>query len=159
MKKETKEILASLVLSPRQNFHIKGNKIISYETCVGKIENNQIVSFGKFSRTTTKQLYSLMTLTGLPIKEEKKDVGFWKYEMGITPFKYKDSLSKDLSEFIIKSVYKRKIEMDEAMVEWFAANKVTKRDKEIVFNLLFDAPGATDEFTELVSLKKMEGLV
>jgi len=92
----------NLELSP--NLHIIGEKIISYETHVASIKKNCIESFGKFSRTTSKQIGSVASIIGLPIHHAYKDVPFYKYEQGVRCNGVVDeALSRDISLMILRA--------------------------------------------------------
>ena len=70
----------------KTNFYLSGKKIISYSTHVGNIEDKSITVFGKYSRTTSKHLYSLASHLGLPINllTEEKLISYWNlYQAGV----------------------------------------------------------------------------
>ncbi len=83
----------NLIYQLGENLFIKGNKVISYETHVASIKNNIIYEFGKFSRTTSKHISRVANILKLPVKTVNKNVAFFKYEMGIEPFKMEGALS------------------------------------------------------------------
>jgi|GEM_PF-1655532 len=113
-----------LQLSP--NLHIVGEKIISYETHVASIKKNWIESFGKFSRTTGKQIGSVARLIGLPIYEAYKDIPFYKHEQGVRcNGVVGETLSRDISLMILRA--KDKDEFLEFLIRHLQNGKSIKR--------------------------------
>jgi len=102
----------NLIYQLGENLFIKGDKVISYETHVASIKDNIIYEFGKFSRTTSKHISRVANILKLPVKTVNKNVAFFKYEMGIEPFKMalpnKDwSLIKEILEIDPKTPHPR----------------------------------------------------
>ena len=60
----------NITLRVKPNLHIEGDSIISYETEVARIHPDGIEVFGKYSRTTSKQITLLAEMLGLPIKSQ-----------------------------------------------------------------------------------------
>lgn len=96
--------MKGFTLKLRDNLWVYQNRIISYETEVGRIAGDTIVSYGKFSRTTTKQINHMASLGGYHIKPELKSKTFWKYEVGVRCNPPGTRLvSKELSERIVSA--------------------------------------------------------
>lgn len=131
-------------------FVTESGDIWSYETRVGQIQNGRILEFGKFSRTTTKHMNLVATLTKLPRctnSDCSNNIHFDKLEMGHrTPGKFSTSqcLSQDLSlelmagigkgdffDFVLKNIGKIKSERDRKLVKEYAMGKGMK---SIVFD-------------------------
>lgn len=99
-----------LTIKISTNFYLKGNQIWSYLTHVGNLEGDKIISFGKFSRTTTKQVYALARTLDLPIETQHKTTYFNKFEMGCGDFKncYPYALSDRASSEVVKAMKGKK---------------------------------------------------
>ena len=68
----------------RDNLFIEKDLVISYETVVAQITKDGIQELGRYSRTTTKHIHLISSLTGLPIiKYTGKKCEFDKFEMGV----------------------------------------------------------------------------
>lgn len=87
----------NLIYQLGENLFVKGNKVISYKTHVASIKEDTLYEFGKFSRTTTKHISKVASILKLHVKTLNKNVDFYKYEMGIEPFKMEGALSPKTS--------------------------------------------------------------
>jgi hypothetical protein len=59
----------------KDNLFIEGENVISYETVVAKIDGNNLIELGKFSKTTSKHVKAvaeLYDLTVIPSTERPK---------------------------------------------------------------------------------------
>lgn len=83
------------------NLHISGKKIISYDTHVGNITKDCIVSFGKFTRTTTKHFGAIASMLSIPIKVIDKSVCYYKYELGVKCNPLKNFLSREITALLL----------------------------------------------------------
>jgi hypothetical protein len=72
-------------LQLKKNLFRKGDDIISYTTTVARIENNNLIELGKWSRTTSKHIHYVAQLYELNLVRfnGKKDSGFWQFEYGV----------------------------------------------------------------------------
>ena len=99
--------MKKLVYQVGQNLFIKDNKVISYETHVATIKDDTLYEFGKFSRTTTKHISKVAGLLRLKVQTIKKEVQFWKHEMGVV-FTMNDALSPQTSfDFLVNNISSR----------------------------------------------------
>jgi hypothetical protein len=122
-------------LKIKDNLWIKGNKIISYETVVGKIENDRILEYGKYSRTTTKHIYAVSRIMGLPVVFKPTNQSFWKFEAGVKCSSPSPRVfSKNASEAILKSMKE-----GEDLIMTFAAMKsIGKKDMDLLKKYMED---------------------
>ena len=88
-------------LSP--NLFLNGNKVISYTTHVADIHTDKLEVFGKYSRTTSKHIYHVCNLLGIPAwVNEGKQKDFYKLPMGFGAVSPREKcLSRKTSLFII----------------------------------------------------------
>lgn len=88
-------------LSP--NLFLDGNKVFSYTTHVAEIKEDKLEVFGKYSRTTSKHIYHVSKIFGLPVeinKDKQKD--FYKLPMGMAAVSPREKcLSQKTSLFIL----------------------------------------------------------
>jgi hypothetical protein len=70
------------VIKVRENLFIQDSSIISYNTHVASIEENRIIQFGKFTRTTGKQISAIASMLKMRIQSNDERVGFFKLEFG-----------------------------------------------------------------------------
>ena len=72
-------------LQLKKNLFRKGDDIISYTTTVARIENNNLIELGKWSRTTSKHIHYVAQLYELNLVRfnGKKDSDFWQFEYGV----------------------------------------------------------------------------
>jgi hypothetical protein len=88
-------------LSP--NLFLDGTKVFSYTTHVAEIKKDKLEVFGKYTRTTSKHIYHVSKLFGLPVeinKDKQKD--FYQLPMGFGAVSPKEKcLSQKTSLFIL----------------------------------------------------------
>ena len=82
---------------------MKNAGIQSYETFVGFIEDGKVVENGKFSRTTTKHMNEIRSITGLPGESSKDKKLFWWLPYGVR-IPYEDSISSEASSPILRAL-------------------------------------------------------
>lgn len=82
------------------NIFLQGNKVISYETHVATIKEDGIHVLGKYSRTTSKQIYKVAYELNLQIHKSDVKQVFYKHEYG-AKFSIDRCLSQKISEYII----------------------------------------------------------
>ncbi len=82
------------------NIFLQGNKVISYETHVATIKEDGIHCLGKYSRTTSKQIYKVAYELNLAIHKLDIKQVFYKYEYGIK-LSINQCLSERVSRYII----------------------------------------------------------
>jgi hypothetical protein len=82
---------------------MKNAGIQSYETFVGFIEDGKVVENGKFSRTTTKHMNEIRSITGLPGESSKDRKLFWWLPYGVR-MPYEDSISSESSSSILRAL-------------------------------------------------------
>lgn len=132
-----------LILKLGNNLFVteKGD-IWSYETRVGKIHKGRIIEFGQFSRTTTKHMNLITSLTKFPKSSNSdwaKSLKFLKLPMGHKhPGRFSTSqcLSQDLSlelvrgmgqdnflDFVLENIGKIKTKRDRDLVREYATRK------------------------------------
>lgn len=72
-------------LKLKDNLWVRGDKVISYETVVGKIVGDTLIELGKFSRTTSKHIHDVARRFGLSVKpaQTPKKESFYKFETGV----------------------------------------------------------------------------
>lgn len=92
-----------------ENIFLQGNKVISYETHVADIKKDGIHALGKYSRTTSKQIYKVACELNLQIHKSDIKQVFYKHEYG-AKFSIDRCLSQKISKFIIG--YMREKELD-----------------------------------------------
>lgn len=100
-----------LTLKVKDNLHIISTeeevKVISYRTHVATIVDDKICVYGKWSRTTTRQLNELASLTGLPLRpatsSNYSDRYFNKLHYGVQ-CNLVDSVSTRASSLILKTL-------------------------------------------------------
>lgn len=66
----------------KQNLHLIGNKVYSYETHVATIEGQNLVEHGKYSNTTGKHINHIARMYNLNIIPAKKKAEFNKLPYG-----------------------------------------------------------------------------
>ena len=88
-------------LSP--NLFLDGNKVFSYTTHVAEIKEDKLEVFGKYSRTTSKHIYHVSKIFGLPVEINKnKQKDFYKLPMGMAAVSPREKcLSQKTSLFIL----------------------------------------------------------
>lgn len=91
------------------NIFLQGNKVISYETHVATIKKDGIHVLGKFSRTTSKQVYKVAFQLNLQIHKSDVKQVFYKHEYG-AKFSINNCLGEKISEYVIG--YMREKELD-----------------------------------------------
>jgi len=91
------------------NIFLQGNKVISYETHVATIKKDGIHVLGKFSRTTSKQVYKVAFQLNLQIHKLEVKQEFYKHEYGVK-FSIDRCLGEKISEYIIG--YMKEKELD-----------------------------------------------
>ena len=57
----------NIALKVKENLHIVGDRVISYNTTVARIENGRLLRLGQWSRTTTKHINFVAQLMGLSV--------------------------------------------------------------------------------------------
>ena len=88
-----------------KDLRMKKAEIQSYTTIVGLIEDGKIFVNGKFSRTTTKHMSHIFSITGLSRVESKEKKYFWWLPDG-TRITHDDSVSDKMSSQILSSLSK-----------------------------------------------------
>ncbi len=87
----------------KPNLILDGKKIISYTTIIGKVEDNFIVSYGKFSRTSGKHISHIAHLFNKPVKEVPRKIEFYKFEQGVRNI-HDDAISMGVSNLYLKAM-------------------------------------------------------
>jgi hypothetical protein len=127
----------NLVLQLASNLHIKGDEIISYDTVVAKIKEDHISVLGKFSRTTSKHISKAVFALGLPSRDaDKKPTIYWtQYYMGCEPTVIRGSISQEVTDVLLKNVYREGLGFEEslltALVKAKALNKCKRSDVNV----------------------------
>lgn len=125
----------------KNNLHLtpKG-EIISFETVVGQIENDKIVEFGKFSRTTSRHITYIRDLTKLPVFQNfQKPISFWKFDLGVKCKFDGDLVGPKSTNEILKRWKDLEFTKPEFIVGiWILEIIKSKKDKKI-FNNYFDS--------------------
>lgn len=94
--------MESITLRINDNLHIVGNRVISYETEVALIKEDSIHAYGRYSRTTGKQLGNLSRLVGRKLIVPNSRAEFDKYEQGWVPdLRIPDAISPESSRKIL----------------------------------------------------------
>lgn len=94
--------MESITLRINDNLHIVGNRVISYETEVALIKEDAIYAYGRYSRTTGKQLGNLSRLVSRKLIVPNNRAEFDKYEQGWVPdLRLPDAISPDSSRKIL----------------------------------------------------------
>ena len=86
-----------------KNLNMVHGVIQSYETVVGYIKDGKVVENGKFSRTTTKHMNEIRSITGLPGESSKDKKLFWWLPYGVR-IPYEDSISSEASSPILRAL-------------------------------------------------------
>lgn len=86
-----------------KNLNMVHGVIQSYETVVGYIKDGKVVENGKFSRTTTKHMNEIRSITGLPGVSSKDKKLFWWLPDGVR-IPHEDSISSDSASPILRSL-------------------------------------------------------
>jgi len=124
-------------LKIRENLYLEdGRVIVSYDTVVAEIVNNEIVEYGRFSRTTTKHINHIACLLGVKVQQSNlKNNNFFKYEPGV---KVKaDSLSQKLSNLILQN---KKEGRDFLLAILAVADTARGKDKEKIQQYINSLP-------------------
>ena len=66
----------------KDNLFIEGENVISYETVVAKIDGNNLVELGKFSKTTSKHVKIVAELYDLSVIPSTERPTFEKLDYG-----------------------------------------------------------------------------
>ena len=66
----------------KQNLHLIGDKVYSYETHVATIQGNNLVEHGKYSNTTTKHVSHVAKMLGLNIVRSSEKPSYNKLDYG-----------------------------------------------------------------------------
>lgn len=119
-----------------EDFKLKNAGIQSYTTTVGFIEEGKIFEAGKFSRTTSKHMGVIRSITGLPWIFSKEKKYFWWLPYGVR-ISHENSLSPGSSLTVLKELASGK-SLFEAVCN---LNKIGKKDLEIIKGIL----GTKDE--------------
>ena len=94
--------METITLRINDNLHIVGNRVISYDTEVALIKEDAIYAYGRYSRTTGKQLGKLAILIGRKVIVPNNRAEFDKYEQGWVPdLRIPGAISPDSSRKIL----------------------------------------------------------
>jgi hypothetical protein len=94
--------MKAITLRINDNLHIVGNRVISYETEVALIKEDAIYAYGRYSRTTGKQLGTLSRQVSRKLIVPNNKAEFDKYEQGWVPdLRIPDAISPDSSRKIL----------------------------------------------------------
>jgi len=91
-----------ITLRINDNLHIVGNRVISYETEVALIKEDAIYAYGRYSRTTGKQLSNLSGQVSRKLIVPTNRAEFDKYMQGWVPdLRIPDAISPESSRKIL----------------------------------------------------------
>jgi len=126
------------------NLFIQKNKVISYETHVANIVGNSIIELGKYSRTTGKHIHKIAQYFKLNIVRSDDRKVFYKYEMGIEPFRMKNALKPKISIELIRAGIDLTKATSQDLWTFVIENKdnISKQDWDI-FKEIMDLPENT----------------
>ncbi len=113
-------------LKIKDNLHLEGNEIISYETRVATITKDGIISNGSYSSTTGKHIRYVAGILGLNVIKSKTRQPFYEFQLGIK-INFRGSISKEGTRSILE--YMRSgISLEAACAS--AWNELSKKDRE-----------------------------
>lgn len=92
-----------LTLKIKRNLFVKNNTVISYTTPVAKIQDNQLIDLGKFSRTTGKHLAYIESTFQLNRVRSPKRKDFYWYMFGVN-CSMENSLSAEVSKIFLQNL-------------------------------------------------------
>ena len=125
----------NITLRVKPNLHIEGNSIISYETEVARIHPDGIEVFGKYSRTTSKQITLLAEMLGLPIKSQSTSRPYFRELMYGANVRYDNSVCPKSSARILTHL-KETQDWDTALVAGLIDDEVLAKDKHLILEHL-----------------------
>lgn len=135
-----------LILKIKDNLHIIGNRVVSYETEVATIGKHSITAYATFSRTTGKQVKLISYLLNLPIVHTtRKKAFFSKLQYGAR-CKYDDSLSTKASISVVNELKSGANLMTACARCW---NRLGNRDRSIIRDY-YGYTGKGAEFDDLI---------
>lgn len=125
----------NITLRVKQNLHIEGDSIISYETEVARIHPDGIEVFGKYSRTTSKHITLLAGMLGLPIKLQSTSRPYFRELMYGANVRYDNSVCPESSKRILTHM-KETQDWDSALVAGLIDDEVLAKDKHLIIEHL-----------------------
>ena len=125
----------NITLRVKQNLHVEGDSIISYETEVARIHPDGIEVFGKYSRTTSKHITFLAGMLELPIKSQPTSRPYFRELMYGTNVRYDNSVCPKSSTRILTHL-KETNDWDTALVAGLIDDEVSIKDKHIIMEHL-----------------------
>jgi hypothetical protein len=125
----------NITLRVKQNLHIEGDSIISYETEVARIHPDGIEVFGKYSRTTSKHITFIRKMLDLPIKSKVTfKPPFRELEEGVN-VRYDNSVCPESSKRILTHMRETQ-DWDSALVAGLIDDEVLAKDKYLIIEHL-----------------------
>jgi hypothetical protein len=131
-----------------EDLRMKNAGIQSYTTTVAFIEDGKIFENGKFSRTTSKHMGTIYSITGLPGITSKERKHFWWLPDGVR-IPHEDSLSSGTSLPVLKELAAGKSFFEAVS----SIDKMGRKDSQIVEEIL-EAKGLKEA---LVHYRKIKG--
>jgi hypothetical protein len=159
-----KTLNLNLLLGTSLKIRLSNSTIVSYDTAIAEIdwESWKIISYGKFSRTSTKHVAKVKELLDMPVEEssKKKIVNFYEYELGEYKMrKGAKDLSVDLSKYFLESMKKwRSLEL--ALVDTRGSIKSKSSPGKTYLNELIETniePKDLEHIQTLLRLAKRAG--
>ena len=135
-----------LILKIKDNLHIIGNRIYSYETEVASIGKHIITAYSTYSRTTGKHVNFISHLLNLPIVHStRKKAAYSKLQYGAR-CKYAGSLSSKASISVVNELKSGANLMTACARCW---NSMGNRDRSTVRDY-YGYTGKGAEFDDLI---------
>ena len=137
-----------LILRLKDNLHIIGNRIYSYETEVATIGENTITAYATFSRTTGKHVKTVSYLLNRPIiHSSRKKANYSKLQYGAR-CRYDDSLSPSTSISVVMEMRCGANIMTACARCW---HKICNQDRSIIRDY-YGHSGKGAEFDDMLTM-------
>jgi hypothetical protein len=117
-------------LKVKSNLHVIDNQVWSYDTEVAKIVGNEIMVYGKYSRTTSKHLRHLEDATGFRLNQlTAKQQVYWQYAYGAN-ISFPQSISPTGTSKIFRFLREGNYSIEGACAQ--AWSELSLRDRKII---------------------------
>ena len=144
-------------LTIRKNLAIIDDRIISYSTEVGRLQNGHITVKGKYSRTTTKQINHLADILCIPVEYlSKSQQCYYEYSYGAN-IRQSEALSEACSKVILDVAKSHGTDLVTAAV--LSLSKLKDKTKQRCMDQLKDLHDIDDNSIEDILFLHEVGLI
>jgi len=140
-----------MILKVKENLHLiaksKPIKVVSYQTEVAEIVDGKIKSYGKFSRTTSKQMCYLSQILGMPLLASRSGGMPFDWLHYGAAIRFDGSISNKGSVIIAKQLKQQSLK-GACAASW---NLLKGKDREIILEHF----KKDTQFMEMISLAEL----